>query len=112
MRSRSGSAGVVLMGVICAGATACNSVHTALSDLTPAVITRGEAEGFSTPLLAQGRELFVARCAHCHALPAVDSSSRSDWEGILPRMARKSGLDPAQAAAVRAFVVTVRGTGE
>jgi cytochrome c5 len=90
------------------GVAACVATRASLPELTPLVIARGEEAGFSASDLGRGRDLFAARCARCHALPAVDSETRADWEEILPRMARKSGLDREETASVRAFVMAAR----
>ncbi len=76
-------------------------------DLTPALIERGSTRGFPEDSLRRGREVFVAKCAECHALPNPDGYTEREWERILPRMARRARLDDSEARAVRAFVLAV-----
>jgi hypothetical protein len=92
------------------GFGACVATRTSLPALTPLVIARGDDAGFSRSDLERGRELFAGRCAHCHALPPVNSQTRARWDDILPRMSRKSGLEAHETAAVRAFVLAAHGS--
>lgn len=87
---------------------ACVGLRTPLPSLTADVVERGRSLGFEPAELARGRELYAARCARCHILPAPDSEPLADWNDILPRMMRKSGLGRDDSARLRAFVLASR----
>lgn len=53
---------------------------------------------------AQGRHLFLSRCARCHALP---DPAKCD-AGIMDSMAPQSGLTSKERAAVEAYVARFR----
>ena len=110
-----GSAGVlvVLGAALVTVSCAAVSLRSAPAPpVNPALVERGRTLGFAEPSLARGREVFIARCAGCHALPDVQARDESEWERILPRMARKSRLTGEEAAAVRAYVLAAGWGGE
>ena len=55
------------------------------------------------------RTLFLNRCAKCHALPQVGRYTTAQWERIIPKMAKRSGLKPEQKAALLAYLVSAKG---
>ena len=57
--------------------------------------------------LAEGRAMYVGQCAKCHAVEPVLKYSHSEWAGIMPDMAERTKLNPAETAAVTAYVVRV-----
>jgi mono/diheme cytochrome c family protein len=54
--------------------------------------------------VAQGRSLYYGRCTACHAPEPVRDYTRAEWATILPDMAEESNLNPAQTAALKAFI--------
>lgn len=59
--------------------------------------------------LTLGREIYVTRCAKCHAPEPVRKYSTDRWDEILPEMAEETKLTSAEADAVREYVMTVLG---
>ena len=55
--------------------------------------------------LAEGRALYVGRCAKCHAAEPVLDYSATEWATIMPDMAERTKLTPRETAAVTAYVV-------
>lgn len=62
-----------------------------------AAVAAGAAGCTSAPLRpgdpAAGRELFEARCSHCHELPEPAEYDRVEWRGIIRKMGPQAGLD-------------------
>jgi len=58
--------------------------------------------------LAQGRDIYITKCAACHSVEPVRKYSRAEWEQeIMPEMAEETNLSPAETAAVLAYIRTV-----
>ncbi len=64
--------------------------------------------------LAEGRDLFVAKCDACHGHPDVVAIPLTRWPSILERMGKKASLDEKQTESVLRYVSAVRAqlTGE
>lgn len=54
-----------------------------------------------------GREIYVTRCAKCHAPEPVTRYSRTEWDRILIDMAEETNLNPQETTAVTSYVMTV-----
>lgn len=62
----------------------------------------------SASQLAHGRDIYITKCAKCHSVEPVHKYPREQWEReILPEMEEETNLDAAEAAAVRAYVLSV-----
>lgn len=59
---------------------------------------------FPDETVAGGYELYTNKCGRCHKLKTVDNYSREDWNGILPRMAKKAGLEGDQEQTIDAYI--------
>ncbi len=57
--------------------------------------------------LAEGRALYVGRCAKCHAVEPVADYTATEWATIMPDMAERTKLTPQGTAAVTAYVASV-----
>ncbi len=67
----------------------------------------------SASQLEQGREIYVTKCAKCHQVEPIRNYPRSQWEHeILPDMAEETKLSAGEAAAVRAYVMSVLSSGQ
>lgn len=54
--------------------------------------------------LLRGRQIYVTRCAKCHAPEPVKKYSPAEWQTIMPEMAEETNLSSADSAAVMAYV--------
>lgn len=59
--------------------------------------------------LEAGREVFVLRCAGCHALPLPRQHTPAEWPAVVAFMGRRSKLDAGELARIERFLVTVAG---
>ncbi len=59
---------------------------------------------FPDETVASGYELYTNECGRCHKLKTVDNYSREDWNGILPRMAKKAKLEGEQEQTIDAYI--------
>jgi len=93
---------VTLPGVAC----------VSLEQSAPLPETLPTAKHAGTPSqLAQGREIYITKCAACHSVEPVRKYSRAEWEHeIMPDMAEETNLTPAETAAVIAYIRTVLNT--
>ena len=57
-----------------------------------------------TPELVRGRQIYVTKCAKCHAPEPVKKYSPAEWQTIMPEMAEETNLSATDAAAVTAYV--------
>lgn len=88
----------------------CKSLTQLAPPVNPAVVSAGEKRGASNDTLAEGRRLYVTKCAACHTPEPVDGHTPEQWAGILPRMGKEAKLTPEQLAAVHAYVLAARDT--
>lgn len=54
--------------------------------------------------LKQGRELYINNCNKCHVLYSPDDYSVSNWNGIIPSMARKTSLSSQEVDLVTKYL--------
>ncbi len=54
--------------------------------------------------LTEGRRIYTAQCTACHVAEPVKKYTPAQWAVILPDMITETKLNPAQAAAVTAYV--------
>ena len=54
--------------------------------------------------LVEGRAIYVGQCAKCHAVEPVLKYSAAQWATIMPDMAERTKLNPAETASVTAYV--------
>ena len=54
--------------------------------------------------LVEGRAIYVGQCAKCHAVEPVLKYSRAEWAKIMPDMAERTKLNPAETESVTAYV--------
>ena len=60
-----------------------------------------------------GREIYITKCAKCHAPEPILKYTVSEWTVIVPDMAEETKLTEHETAAVRDYVMTVlAGTGK
>ena len=71
----------------------------------------GSRQQADAAMLAAGRALFVVRCARCHTLPKVAAHSAAQWPGLVAKMAKRSGLKPAQLESVLTYILHQRKQG-
>jgi mono/diheme cytochrome c family protein len=84
----------------------------------PAVTAKVAVKSVSPPALAavagpdRGKTLYLAKCAKCHAFEKPEDYEVAEWrDEIMPVMARKARLDPADSAAVLAYILASRSKG-
>lgn len=57
--------------------------------------------------IAEGRDIYVTRCAKCHAPEPVTNYTAAEWTSILADMAEETNLSEQETAAVRDYVFAV-----
>ncbi len=73
--------------------------------VTPAMTV---ASGTPAATLNAGREIFSTRCTTCHNADPVRAYDADDWRRIVGRMAARSKLQPAERAALLAYVTAAQ----
>ncbi len=82
----------------------CGSIEPTAPVVTPAMAALAKTDVGELEL---GRLIYTTRCTACHNAERVNRYSRTEWMGILPRMAEVSRLNEAQDRAVRAYVMAL-----
>lgn len=84
--------------LVCCGCTAM-----------PPPVTAVDAERAHVVLadLQQGRDLLVARCGGCHAVPLPADLERAKWPSKVDEMSARAGLAPAQRELVAQYLVAM-----
>jgi mono/diheme cytochrome c family protein len=74
---------------------------------SPADARRAEAlwPGTTQTDLADGRELFINRCASCHTLPMPQQFKQAAWPGFVDEMAEVARLDQPERAKLTRYLV-------
>jgi hypothetical protein len=76
-----------------------------VSSLAAALPACGAPTASLTAGPGASEHLYRARCSSCHALPVVQSLTRSEWEDVLPRMSDRAHLEPDERAAIHDFIL-------
>jgi cytochrome c553 len=69
------------------------------------------AGGGNHSALQGGREIYITRCAKCHAVEPVTKYSAQEWQKIMPEMAEKAHLNLTDTQQVTAYVYKVLNAG-
>ena len=64
-------------------------------------------EGTTLEDLNKGKMLFEGNCGKCHALPLINSEKESEWNKIVPNMAKKAKLAADAENYILKYVVTL-----
>ncbi len=59
--------------------------------------------------LAEGRELYLGKCAKCHAPEPITDYSAVEWDSILPDMAGETNLTARETQALERYIAAVLG---
>jgi len=59
--------------------------------------------------LERGRQIYVRRCATCHAIDPVNKYSATRWREIIDDMSAKAKLTSEEEVGVLAYVIAARG---
>ena len=54
--------------------------------------------------IAEGKVVYMKKCAACHDLKTVDNYTSAQWSGILPKMIDKAELNEEESSQVSAYV--------
>jgi mono/diheme cytochrome c family protein len=81
------------------------------SGLSPAIMEAGVRTGLGGEQIKAGYHIYNGRCIACHSPEPVGRYSREEWSGIIPDMAKRSKLTPAETAQLRAYVTAALAAG-
>lgn len=56
----------------------------------------------------RGHEVYMLKCAECHAYQLPQNLDVDEWEEAVPKMIKHAGLEPVDENAVLAYVVAVK----
>ena len=86
----------------------CASLGPVAPPVTPAMAAASRTPAAT---LNAGREIFSTRCTTCHNADPVRAYDADDWRRIVGRMAARSKLQPAERAALLAYVTAAQEPG-
>ena len=96
----------LIVGVVLSPIAGCHSVS--VEQLAPPV-DRITVDPSNVGQYQRGREIYVGRCAKCHAVKAVNAYAAQDWASrIMPKMAKNAKLTPEEKETVLAYVLAAR----
>ncbi len=97
---------LLVSGAILLGMVGCHTVS--VEQLAPPV-DQITVDPSNVGQYQRGREIYVSRCAKCHAVKPVNAFAAQDWAGrIMPKMAKKAKLTPEEKETVLAYVLAAR----
>jgi mono/diheme cytochrome c family protein len=85
----------------------CVAIEALAPPVTP---TMASAARISASDLDQGRQIYVRRCATCHAIDPVNKYSGARWGEIIDDMAHEAKLTSEEKARVLAYVLAAGRT--
>src|SRR3954464_4396425 len=77
-------------------------------EVTPQMAAAATGRQVTMAQLERGRILFGSRCIECHALPAVNAHSASQWPHLIDAMAGRASLKPDEQQAMLTYVLAAR----
>jgi cytochrome c5 len=83
----------------------CTPKKTATGSMTDAQKVADVKKNFTEAQMEEGKTIWQGACDKCHKLFEPESRSVDKWERVLPRMTKRSKLDDAQSAKVRAYLI-------
>jgi mono/diheme cytochrome c family protein len=83
------------------------AVACARTQLPVASSADAERSGVSVEELAQGRQLYVARCSACHLPVQPTKFPANKWPDHVMQMRRRAHLDEREASLVTRYLVTM-----
>ena len=89
-------------------ATACSSTKktTASKRSGSEKETEIKVPNYTVAELEEGKGIWEAKCDRCHKLYSPESYTKTKWEGILPRMNKRSKLNEDEAGKVRGYIMS------
>lgn len=64
--------------------------------------------GTTEAQLAEGKDLYQAKCNGCHAYPDLVAIEEDEWKSIMDRMTGKSDLPPEKSDVMLRYVLATR----
>ncbi len=95
--------GFMAAALIVAG---CRTIDEMAPPVGPTMVDLGRQAGHPMDSLRRGRDIYLDQCIKCHTVEPVDGYTLTDWNRIIPDMAKETKLNPAQTADLRAYVLT------
>ncbi len=84
-----------------AALSACVSLEQSAPPVSMLGVQRGKDQ------LSRGRDIYITKCARCHAVEPVRKYSQAHWDEIMPEMTEKSKLSPSEVAALDSYLKAV-----
>jgi hypothetical protein len=102
--------GLALMAVVAFSTSCAPAAGTAPTPLTADAVRQAQARdpSLTAESLERGRQLFLTKCNHCHKYPDRTRYTEDQFRHIIPRMAGRSNLSPADGALVLNFILADR----
>ena len=96
--------GSILLATLVIG---CATIEQLAPPVDGVMLSVVEFDDKSLARLQDGRDIYIIRCARCHAPESVTAYTRQQWRSILPRMAEKSQLSAEERLAVEEYIMAV-----
>ncbi|HEX3694819.1 MAG TPA: hypothetical protein VH374_05450 [Polyangia bacterium] len=96
------------LGLLAGGCASLGGAPAPVLNQTDAARLSQSGQPTTVAELGQGRALFVARCASCHALPQPADYATDKWPRFVDEMAARAKLDGPEANAVLHYLLAAR----
>ena len=80
--------------------------------VTPQMVAATSGRHVDVATLREGRRLLAHRCIECHTLPPIWQYALEDWPNIVNSMSHRASLKPAERAAIVAYILAARSSGQ
>ena len=84
--------------------TPATQTTTVADTKNPVVIHTEAAQKTESPQVAEGKTIYITKCARCHGPKPVENWTVQEWVPIIDRMSSKARLDAIEKANVTAYV--------
>ena len=101
-----------LIIILLSGLTACASYKVLAPSQTDAERGSATYPGLTLSDLNEGKAIFESKCGKCHSLQRPFKVSVKDVEKIMPKMAKKAGIDDKKSDLVLRYLITMKGTAK
>jgi cytochrome c5 len=103
---------ILLVALVAAGAAVgCYpKAGPAPGAISPAAVEYASTKwpGTTEAQLAEGKDLYQAKCNGCHAYPDLVAIDEDDWKSIVERMTGKADLPPEKSEVILHYVLATR----
>jgi len=101
-----------IIAFLAIGLTACASYKIVAPSKTDVEHGSAKYPGLTLADLTEGKTIFESNCVKCHSPQRPFRVSAAEVEKIMPKMAKKAGIDSRKSELVLKYLITMKGTAK